>query len=78
MGLFCARRACSAFRRYSDLGATENEPDDVMDGLAESGGVEGRGGALRAELRDEGVDMLVGEGRKGWCLVCNKGGYECS
>jgi hypothetical protein len=24
-GAFCARRACSALRRYSDLGATDTE-----------------------------------------------------
>jgi len=60
VGVFCALRACIAFRRYSDLGATEPEPVRLMDGRVWSG-VDGRCELLRAEPRDEGEeeDMSV-------------------
>jgi hypothetical protein len=60
VGVFCALRAWSALRRYSDLGATATEPVLASAGRFRSGVV---GGCvlLWPELREEGddVDMFV-------------------
>jgi hypothetical protein len=59
VGALFARRACSALRRYSDFGATENDPVRAIEGRVRSG-VDGRMGLWRAESRDVGdVDMFL-------------------
>jgi hypothetical protein len=59
VGVFCALRAWSALRRYSDFGATECEGVRVTVGLVCSG-VVGRWVAHREEPRDDvGVDMFL-------------------
>jgi hypothetical protein len=58
VGVCCALRACSALRKYSDLGATMKEPVRVTVGRVWSG-VDGRCKVLRAGPREEGdVDIL--------------------
>jgi hypothetical protein len=55
VGVLCARRASSALRRYSDLGATAEAVSALtMDGRLWFGGVDGR------DLREDGgADILV-------------------